>query len=435
MFRISKRTSLFYAILLTLYIVFYVLHSRDRLNSVALNISDEKSSVVKSQLSKFEVFAMNENRIEECDYKSLITSGDILATNFTIPVSCSSIELYIEFHNVSVETPGIILETLIEGMQKFMLWPGITGISFEESYIKFFPRSDNLVENILEINEVNIFENRSCLSQAKKLSERYGFVQIQIFNEAFVNTTKSFICNLRKFDNILINTLFIATDRKAFSAINEFGHSEYYTCIEDYSNIDTLIYGQKQYFKFILWRSNFLLDLLKNNVTFFLTESDSIWLDNFYPHLFKAIETHPEALVFLGNNRPTRGKHLNGGFQYIKSDPLTIQVWEALINWQNKNTVNEQFQLDKLYYKFIRNQTVFFGDKVVISGNWFQRRVLRSTSNVVILNNWIKGITQKIERFKSWGFWFFDETSNECSSPKPLKDFSFIEEMCNRELC
>lgn len=62
-----------------------------------------------------------------------------------------------------------------------------------------------------------------ALFAAQPLFDQHGVVMVQLFNEGYVSMTKSWICNVRRLGGaILAKTLFIATTKAAYDALQAF---------------------------------------------------------------------------------------------------------------------------------------------------------------------------------------------------------------------
>lgn len=261
----------------------------------------------------------------------------------------------------------------------------------------------------------------NCENMAKDIFSVYGFVQIQLLNEGFIETTKSFICNIKNFTGVIDNTLFIATDQISYNNLIHFNNVN--VCLKEYKTKKSLKYGENDYYRFMLWRSKLILSLLKNRINFFLTESDAVWLKNLYLTIFHLLQKLPLTEVILVNDRPY-GNQFNGGYQFIKHSEKTEASWNDIVNdlkeLEKKGVANrnEQKMLTAAYIKYVKDFCVVLGSQIATSGLWFAYEELRSKTNALVLNNFVVGIKAKKQRFINWGFWFLDKEAKTCTVPE-----------------
>ena len=80
--------------------------------------------------------------------------------------------------------------------------------------------------------------------------------------------TKSWICNVKKF-NILPDTVFIATDQKAYDELRAFDTSIKVRFVP-YSAPDSMSYGHSDYYKYMLFRTRQMIKMMQKETNIFL---------------------------------------------------------------------------------------------------------------------------------------------------------------------
>jgi FkbM family methyltransferase len=264
---------------------------------------------------------------------------------------------------------------------------------------------------------VDLDAARELLGFARRISGEHGVVLIQILNEGFVEMTKSWICNVQRFPGVLSKLLFIATDEAAYNAIRSF-HPSVNVVKLLYHAPKNLSYGQHAYFSFMLFRTKLLLILLEHDVTLFLIESDSLWLED----PTNLVLLTPGDMVTMSDTIPPE-TFLQGGFQLLRPTSLTMNVWKKMLRRLNEvlkksdgrdhigDEGSEQHMLNALIQEEPGLQVGWLPREYFVPGVYYNdpEYAATITNPKVILNNWIVGTDKKIERAKKWKHWFLAE--------------------------
>jgi len=257
------------------------------------------------------------------------------------------------------------------------------------------------------------------VQQGKIMQKKNGFVNIQLLNHGYVEMTKSWICNVRSFPGVLDKIMFITTDQNAYDQLVKFD-SELNVVLELYETPKDLTYGQYAYYDFMLFRTKLLLQLLKNDIVIWLTESDAVWLKD--PS--DVVLNTKGDMVTMSDGAPPQ-KILQGGFQLLRPTKPTVSVWTKLLTtFQNKMSASkkgtemndsgsEQLMLNSLIRKE-PNLNVQWLDWHLFAPGLYYRDKNKFPQPMIILNNWIKGNPAKIARAKKWNHWYLDG-NGECS--------------------
>ncbi|XP_077987419.1 uncharacterized protein LOC144442021 [Glandiceps talaboti] len=264
----------------------------------------------------------------------------------------------------------------------------------------------------------NIADENDSLNQiisfSKKISKKYGYVILQFLNRGYVVITQNWICNVQCM-GILPRTLFIATDLDAFNELQQF-NSDVNVKLMRYDTQELLSFGQVAYYRFMLFRTLRILDLLQNDVSIFLCESDAVWLQNPMPLITKYSNLD---IIVAPNEHNNPDGELSGGFCYLNATNATKKIWHAIyrgfesdmrkydndtlkIGWDN----NDQALLNRV----IKNNAIkvkILPDVHFVNGQWYRQEHIRNnTSPYVIQNNYVIGVANKIKRAKQWGHWY-----------------------------
>ena len=259
--------------------------------------------------------------------------------------------------------------------------------------------------------------NVATVQRAARLHAEHGVVLIQLLNEGYVEMTKSWVCNVRRFSTVLPKTLFVTTDQAAYDALTAFDPT-LHVVLEPYTAPKSMKYGQTTYYNYMLFRTKLISTLLDSNLTLWLTESDAVWLKD-PTDLVMGTEGD---LVTMSDDRPPR-QLLQGGFQLLRPTDATKRLWtrmrdafETKMKAVSKQDIgdhgSEQLMLDNMSREDSELRVGWLDPHTFVPGLWYKDRSYRKTvpAPAVVLNNWIIGNDAKIKRAKEWKHWFLDES-------------------------
>jgi len=266
--------------------------------------------------------------------------------------------------------------------------------------------------------------NTSAISMAESMNTRRGFVNMQILNTGYITMTKSWICNVRVFPGVLENTLFVATDENTYAQLRSFDRS-LHVAFEKFNSSTTLRYGQYAYYRFILFRTTLVLDLLYRGTVVWITESDAVWWQD--P---TAIVMNTTGDIVAMNDVLSPGKQIQGGFLLLRPSTATLRVWKMMLdtthnimrmaqkNSEMQNAGNEQVVLSDLVSKSPDVNLQWLDATLFISGLYYQKDTVvtrikhwalfsnQTYNQIVVLNNFIVGNVAKQQRARKWKHWF-----------------------------
>jgi hypothetical protein len=293
---------------------------------------------------------------------------------------------------------------------------------------------------------VNQFVNAA--TKARKRNSYGSYAIIQVFDKGFVNMTKHWTCNVRRFGMVLSAVTFVATDMDAYTQLREFDRDLNIVFVPFHRPKDqrTLEYGQVAYYELMAFRTMLLYELLRNDISFMVVESDAIWHRNALEEISNL--KFDWNFDMLSASDKIQERRLQGGFQLNRATPNSKMLWaklyENIVDMVKKfhtsygsgstkyvaDAGSEQLMMEKLIKstgKQIGFKLKFIPLRIVSSGQWYREASVQKAlpSPAVILNNWISGNAAKTSRAKTYKHWFLSEDSSKCYDPDPVRRNQF----------
>ena len=254
------------------------------------------------------------------------------------------------------------------------------------------------------------------IDEVQLIHSVFGFVYLQLVNEAYTNITLSWACNVKRF-HVLEKTVFIATDMVSYQALS--AHVPHAILLERKRSLD-LSYGQAAYFEFMSFRSKIIEELLYRGINIWLVESDAVWFADPLPYL----RDFHDMDVIAGQDGALSDSIPEGGFIFLNATTKTKVMWsdlrrqheralEDLSGTDNIGDAGSEMLMLPDHLKKVR--WAFFPKHRFVSGLWYTNNDMQASSKpVIIQNNWIIGNREKIDRAKAHGHWFLDGSSMAC---------------------
>ena len=166
---------------------------------------------------------------------------------------------------------------------------------------------------------------RRLNQKVNSIYNQHSVVILHVLNEGFIEITKSWICNVRRYDGVLSKTLFVVTDQAAYQALTTFDKA-LNVVFEAYSTPKNMAYGDYLYYDYMLFRTKLVLRLLQQNVTLWLVEADAVWLQDPSAMVFRT----PGDIVTMDDQASSTFKVIQGGFQLLRPTDATVSAWSRL---------------------------------------------------------------------------------------------------------
>ena len=278
------------------------------------------------------------------------------------------------------------------------------------------------------------------VAEIVRLGRGRGSVSLTVVNEAFLETVRSWLCNVDVAGIRPPGIVWITTDDAAYEGLKDVNGSVAIRMSEfrgGRSSTGTS-YGTPGYWRLMLERTMLIGEILKQGIGVFAFEGDQIWLRDPVRFVKRVIESGDE--VDIVGTMDTRHE-IGGNFLYLNPTLSTRRTWnEVCARFNSAYTrlrmdghskkyrrymENDQSTLTKLVlfdeaFKKI-NPTVFrsLDTQLFVDGRWYKGRTYyhseASRSPVMINNNFLIGIENKKQRAIEHGHWFLKE-DGQCDS-------------------
>lgn len=264
-----------------------------------------------------------------------------------------------------------------------------------------------------------------------------GVVSFTMVNKVFLDTAKSWLCNVDAAGFRPNGLVWAVTDVETRDAMAAIPDTHTVLLDEVQGGKETgHEFGNPGYWKLMLERTALIGEILRNGVAVFAFETDAIWLEDPQPYIQHLVRQDADIVGTIN----TRAE-VSGNFFYLRPTLATRRMWDEITNEFEKAFNNAHFEkkaptswtyiendqsmLTKLV---LRNETwrksyplsfLTLDMELFTDGRWYKPEEGFYTSErarhpVVINNNFVIGVDEKTARAKKWGHWFWDEKEEKC---------------------
>eukprot|EP00475_Leptophrys_vorax_P016497 TRINITY_DN2293_c0_g1_i5.p1 TRINITY_DN2293_c0_g1~~TRINITY_DN2293_c0_g1_i5.p1 ORF type:complete len:1039 (-),score=270.87 TRINITY_DN2293_c0_g1_i5:136-3252(-) len=244
-------------------------------------------------------------------------------------------------------------------------------------------------------------------------------------NTGYMEMAMNWLCWARRvgFENFIL----LAEDQNSFRTFSSLGAPV--VVVSGAPELKSAAeYGSREFQETMRYRTNFLYRVLDHGMNFMTADIDTVWMDNPFNHV------DPDADL---QGQQHKIENISGGLVYVKSTNAGLTLWKEVMRCQEKNIAfimshkpgtytpseyDEQYCINQLSFKMISEgklkRALWKNNRFPDGRSFFEELLPQRTgvSPVVIHNNWIVGIENKIHRFKNWGMWALD-SENKCVLP------------------
>ena len=234
----------------------------------------------------------------------------------------------------------------------------------------------------------------------------------------------NFYCNLKML-NLSNNLHVYYSDLKLKTFFIEKNISS--TCLNNIKSSNSASsYGQSHYWYITKIKTLAFLKSVSTFENFIFSDVDVLWLQNPIPDLFKNCKTD---ICFQANNKNDYDK-INSGFFYVKRTQNSMNFFSQafkLVKLRKYIDFGDQDILNDLKSNQNFSSTLSFLclDKYPngLHNDYWGKNILSIFSNniqvMVIHNNWIISLKEKINRYKRFNSWFVDK-NRKCSIDRKI---------------
>lgn len=258
-----------------------------------------------------------------------------------------------------------------------------------------------------------------------------GVVSLTVINRAFLDTARSWICNVDVAGFRPPGIVWITTDDEAYEGLRHVPDSVAVRMAEMRGAKRGTRFGSPGYWLLMLERTTLIRDILDHGVAVFAFETDQIWLRDPVPYVARALHGGGDDVDIVGTIDSSHD--IAGNFLFLNPTLATRRLWAEVVhrfehayNAEHMDTQpatariiieNDQTLLTKLtlFDELFRARapTVFraLDPELFVSGRWYDggKRFYtsrKSRSPIIINNNFIEGIARKTLRLKRHAHWF-----------------------------
>lgn len=159
--------------------------------------------------------------------------------------------------------------------------------------------------------------------------EQGGELAISLVNYNFLPFTRSFMCNVDLFKIRPKGLAWITNDKKALKELEkDKSYGTFYIGFEGGEADRGTTFGTAGYWELMISRAQLVLELLLNNVTVLLFDSDQVWLKDPLVYVAEVIKDAEVDVVGV----LTSQNEVGGNFVYLRPTSRVKEMYSALVN-------------------------------------------------------------------------------------------------------
>lgn len=307
----------------------------------------------------------------------------------------------------------------VSHLEKRILHLGMNGLPVRQKKSRIL---DDSVDRIVELARLN-----------------GGSVSLTLINEAFLETARSWICNVDVAGFRPPGVVWIATDDAAYEGLKNVNGSYALRLKEFRGGTAGNSYGAPGYWLLMLERTELIREILDRGVGVFAFETDQVWLRDPVPFVKRIVQGGDDVdIVGTLDSR----HEIGGNFLYLNPTLSTRRIWREVCRRFDhafrslrmdrrpaKMKIymeNDQSTLTKLVFfdeAFkAKNPVVFraLDTELFVDGRWYDHsrgfyKSYKARSPIMINNNFLVGITKKKDRLIRNAHWFLKD--GICDAP------------------
>uniref|UniRef100_A0A7S1TGF3 Nucleotide-diphospho-sugar transferase domain-containing protein n=1 Tax=Compsopogon caeruleus TaxID=31354 RepID=A0A7S1TGF3_9RHOD len=337
-----------------------------------------------------------------------------------------------------------------------ILYPGRGGLSHstnhgkaQESFNKPQTLEAPVRYSFSEFTRKSQFVSEDSLAIITKIAhQNNGWVSLTVVTHAFVSQALSWLCNVDALEIRPPAIIWLVADADSYNALKDV-RGTLALHLDEFSELDGGVsYGTKGYWTLMLERSKVVDDILGCGISVFAFETDQVWFRDPLPLIRSIVREGADIIGALDSKR-----EIGGNLLFFRSSLATREVSREIVahfqryyderyktrtsHSEPKYLPNDQSLLSNIViYHRSQSQHVqqprFFAipRNLIRDGLWYTTvhgYQPKLGLPMIVNNNFIVGVSNKIQRLKQFGHWFLDnETCNTSRARDAVKGATFV---------
>jgi hypothetical protein len=244
-----------------------------------------------------------------------------------------------------------------------------------------------------------------------KTKDRDNNIMIMMFNRGHIDEARNCIHSYKKSTN-KNNILVFALDKETKKAMDKENISCYYNRQFYNSGLSDSDYATNDFDIICYNKLLVIFSILKNNTNCLWSDTDIVYFKN----PFNKFKTMNKSILIQNAGNSEKG-NLCAGFMYFKNNNISTDFLEKCINFINDGRWGEGMNADQGVINHLKDLSKIdilpmeeFPDGKVWWGhpdkNVPPLKNIDKSKAFIIHNNWIKGLDNKVKRFKENELWY-----------------------------
>lgn len=285
-------------------------------------------------------------------------------------------------------------------------------------------------------------------------------ISLTVINRDFIDTARSWICNVDAAGFRPPGIVWITTDDDAHTALRDVRGTVAVRLME-MGGASATSFGNPGYWRLMLQRSHLIRAILDHGVAVFAFETDQVWLRDPLPYIESLAWKSGYDVDIVGTIDSSHD--IGGNFLYLLPTLATRRVWTEVCN-----RFSYTYEEYGIINKDVTSRTIIDNDQTLltrlvlfeqpfrinfptifrtldtdrfVSGRWYDggKRFYtapRARAPVVINNNFIEGVMRKTRRLRKHGHWFLDRQGqcNEAGVKRAIDENEYRAKMTKADV-
>ena len=254
--------------------------------------------------------------------------------------------------------------------------------------------------------------------------EEVSFLTLLYMNAAYVEITKSFLCNLnvviQSQTPLLTKLIIIASDKAAQGSIVEFISSENLHLIVHevvhFPGVTTeaVSFGTQTYYDLTLSRLQLQNSLIQAGVSVLIIESDAVWQSGDVISFMSQEFSKGVDMISANDSGNDEQKLISAGFLLVNANAHSKAFFNRYTKRYARMLKRHILEGEQIFMTHLLKQErhevsiLWLNECMFASGRWYIEEAYREACPApkVIQNNWVVGNANKTQRAQKWKHWY-----------------------------